>query len=120
MNILTFTDVFVSCFILFYFFIIITIITFFDTYCDIELACDWFVFSFTWATSVLCFHMKSFNYGAKGVRDLDPDCRCHQSNIMLNSIFSVKIAQCVNCLFAFFLFCFMCVLRGDILGSFYS
>ena len=46
---------------------------------------------------VLCFHMTSFNYGAKGVRDVDPTCRCHQSNIMPDSIFSVNIAQCVTC-----------------------
>ena len=45
---------------------------------------------------VLCFHMTSFNYGAKGVRDVDPTCRCHQSNIMSDSIFSVNIAQCVT------------------------
>ena len=45
---------------------------------------------------VLCFHMTSFNYGAKGVRDVDPTCRCHQSNIMPDSIFSVNIAQCVT------------------------
>ena len=41
--------------------------------------------------------MTSFNYGAKGVRDVDPTCRCHQSNIMPDSIFSVNIAQCVTC-----------------------
>ena len=72
---------------------------------------------------VLCFHMTSFNYGAKGVRHVDPACRCHQSNIMPDSIFSVNIAQCVTCLFVclfFVLFCFMCILRGDILDSFYS
>ena len=70
---------------------------------------------------VLCFHMTSFNYGAKEVRDVDPACRCHRSNIMPDSIFSVNIAQCVTCLFVcFVLFCFMCGLRGDILGSFYS
>ena len=45
---------------------------------------------------VLCFHMTSFNYGAKGVRDVDPTGRCHQSNIMPDSIFSVNIAQCVT------------------------
>ena len=46
---------------------------------------------------VLCFDMTSFNYGAKGVRDVDPTCRCHQSNIMPDGIFSVNIAQCVTC-----------------------
>ena len=44
---------------------------------------------------VLYFHMKSFNYGAKD--DVDPTCRCHQSNIMPDSIFSVDIAQCIAC-----------------------
>ena len=69
---------------------------------------------------VLCFHMTSFNYGAKGVRDVDAACRCHQSNIMPDGIFSVNIARCMICLLVFVLFCFMCVLRGDILDSFYS
>ena len=46
---------------------------------------------------VLCFHMASFNYGAKRVRDVDPSCKCHQSNIMPDSIFSVKISQYVTC-----------------------
>ena len=48
-------------------------------------------------TAVLCFHMTSFDYGAKGVRDVDPTCRCHQINIMPDNIFSVNIAQCVTC-----------------------
>ena len=70
---------------------------------------------------VLCFHMTSFNYGAKEVRDVDPACRCHRGNIMPDSIFSVNIAQCLTCFFVFFvLLGFMCVLRGDDLGSFYS
>ena len=43
--------------------------------------------------SVLCFHMTSFDYGAKRARDVDPTCICHQSNIMPDSIFSVNIAQ---------------------------
>ena len=38
-----------------------------------------------------------YTCGAKGVRDVDPTCRCHQSNIMPDSIFSVNIAQCVTC-----------------------
>ena len=63
--------------------------------------------------------MASFNYGAKGVRDVDPAYRCHQSNIMSDSIFSVNIAQCVTCLFVVFFVCFMYVLRGNILGCFY-
>ena len=48
---------------------------------------------------VLCFHMTSFNYGAKGVRDVDP--ACHRSNITHDSTFSVSIAQFVACLFVF-------------------
>ena len=55
----------------------------------------------------------------RGVRGVDPACRCHQSNIMPDSFFSVNIPQWVTCLL-FVLFCFMCVLRGDILGSFCS
>ena len=110
------------------------------THCNIELAFDCFVFSFSWVKSVfffflfffffattfmvlkpvLCFHMTSFNYGAKGVRDVDPACRCYQSNIVPDSIFSVNIAQCVTCLFVFcFVLFYVCLLRGDILGSFY-
>ena len=76
-----------------------------------ELKFDSFVFYFSWITfcddpgvlkPVLCFHMTSFNYGFKGVRDVDPACRCHQSNIMSDSMFSVNIAQCVTCLFVFY------------------
>ena len=55
---------------------------------------------------LLCFHMKPFNYCAKGVRDVELACRCHQSNIMPDSMFSVNIAQCVTCFF-FCLFCFV-------------
>ena len=46
---------------------------------------------------VLCFHMTSFNYGTKWVRNVGPTCRCHQSNIMSVTIFSVNIAPCVAC-----------------------
>ena len=59
---------------------------------------------------VLCFHMASFYYGAKGERDVDPACRCHQSNIMPDGIFSVNIGQCVTCLFDFyFVLFYVCV-----------
>ena len=64
---------------------------------------------------VLCFQMISFNYGAKEVRDLDPVCRCHQSNSMPDSIFSVNIAQRVTCgyicfyVFCIFLLFYVCV-----------
>ena len=72
---------------------------------NIGLAFDCLVFNFSLVTlcdhpcalkPVLCFHMTSFNYGAKGVRDVEPTCRCHQSNIMPGSIFSVNITQCVT------------------------
>ena len=35
-------------------------------------------------------------FGAKGVRDVDPTCRCHHCNIMPDSIFSNYIAQCLK------------------------
>ena len=59
-----------------------------------------------------------FSYGAKGVRDIDPTCRCHQSNIIPGSIFSVKITLCnlwlnlLDFLFlcgCFFVFLFVCL-----------
>ena len=61
---------------------------------------------------VLCFHMTWFNYGAKGVKDVDPACRCHQSNIMPDSIFSVNIAQCVTCLCVFRFVLFYVYIKG--------
>ena len=69
-----------------------------------------------------CFHMTSFNYSAKEVRDVDSACRCHQSNIIPDSIFSVNIARCVTCLFVFcFILFYVCIGEiGDILGYFYS
>ena len=81
-----------------------------------------FATSLTVLTPVLCFHTTSFNYGAKVVRDVDPTCRCHQSNIMPDSIFSVNNAQCVTCgyaccycivifLFFRFFYCFFCVCK---------
>ena len=41
--------------------------------------------------------MMNIYYGAKAIRDVDPTCRCCQSNIMTDSIFSVTIAQCITC-----------------------
>ena len=76
------------------------------THCDIELAfyCLYFRFhQFNFPTIlkvlklVLCFSYDIINYGAKGVRDADRACRCNQSNIMPDSIFSVNIAQCAIC-----------------------
>ena len=61
---------------------------------------------------VLCFHMTPSNYGAKRVRDADPACRCHQSNSMPDSIFSVNIAQCGTCLFAFCFVLFYVYIKG--------
>ena len=60
---------------------------------------------------VLCFHMASVN-GAKGVRDVDPARRCHQSNIIPNSIFSVNIVECVTCLFVFCFVLFYVCIKG--------
>ena len=63
--------------------------------------------------SVLCFHM-AFIYGTKGegVRDVDPACRCHQSNVMPDSIFNVNIAQCVTCLCVFRFVLFYVYIKG--------
>ena len=61
---------------------------------------------------VLYFHMASFNYGAKEVRDVDRVCACHQSNIMPDSIFSVNIARCVICLFVFCFVLFYVRIKG--------
>ena len=67
---------------------------------------------------VLSFHMTLFHYSAKGVRDIDHTCTCHQSNIMPDDIFSVDIT--VYNLWLLFFCMHVCVFRGDILGSFYS
>ena len=61
---------------------------------------------------MLCFHMTPFNYGAKGLRDAEPASRFHQSNIMPDSIFSVKIAQCVICLFVSCFVLFYVYIKG--------
>ena len=61
---------------------------------------------------VFCFHMTSFNYGAKRVRDVDPAFRCHQSNIIPDSIFNVNIAQCVTCLCVFRFVLFYVYIKG--------
>ena len=65
----------------------------------------------------LSFHMTLFHYGAKWVRNIERTCRCRQSYIMPDNIFSVNITQCITCGCCFFV-C-MCVFRGDILGFFY-
>ena len=36
---------------------------------------------------VSCYYMTSLNYGGKEARDVGLTCRCHQSNIMSDSIF---------------------------------
>ena len=56
-----------------------------------------FATTFTVLKPVLCFNMTLLNYSSKMERDLDSTCRCHQSNIMPDSIFSVNIAQCITC-----------------------
>ena len=104
----------------YYYYYYFYFVCFFVTYCDIFCViyvtwCDiiylivlfflfhglHFVTTLRVLKPVLCFHMTSFNYGAKGARDVDPACGCHQSNIMPDSIFSLNIAQCVTCLFVF-------------------
>ena len=55
-----------------------------------------FVTTFRMLKPVLCFHMTSFSYGAKRIRDGDPIYRCQQSNIMTDRIFSVNIAKLVT------------------------
>ena len=105
----------------FIFLLLLLLLLFFTTYCDIELAFDCFAFYFSglnFATTlrvlseVLCFHMTSFNYGAKGVRNVDSACRCHQSNTMSDGIFSVNIAQCVICLLVFCFVLFYVCIKG--------
>ena len=63
--------------------------------------------------------MASFNYDSKGLSDVDPACRCHQSNIMLDSIFRANIAQFVNCSLCVRV-CMCVYISGDILDSFHS
>ena len=77
------------------------------------MAFDCFVFSSSWVKRcdhpesieaiVLRFHMTLFHYGAKGVRDIDRTCRCHQSNTIPDNVFSVNITQCITC------GCFFCI-----------
>ena len=71
-------------------------------HCNIELEFDCFHFCFhalysatnlrVWKR-VLCFHMTSFKYGAKRVRDDGHTCRCHQSHFMSDCIFIINITQ---------------------------
>ena len=37
--------------------------------------------------SVSCYYITSFNYGRKKAMDEDFTCRCHESNIMPDTIF---------------------------------
>ena len=61
-------------------------------------------------TPVLCYYMKSFNYGGKKARDVGLTCRCHLSNIMPDSIFYDSMGWGIACrFFCFFLF----FLKGD-------
>ena len=57
----------------------------------------------------LSFHMILFHYGIKGVRDIDRTCRCHQSIIMPDNVFSVNITQCINCGCCFFVCMCVCL-----------
>ena len=53
---------------------------------------------------VLCFHMASFNYGAKGVRDVDPTCSVIRATVcnlwlsllLLYSLFKKMFCVCVS------------------------
>ena len=47
-------------------------------------------------TPVLVFHLTSFNFDGKGVRDVGLNCRCHLSNIMPDNIFSMIVGGRVN------------------------
>ena len=58
---------------------------------------------------VSSFHMTLFHYGAKGAMGIDCTCRCHQSNIMSDNIFSVNITQCIICGCCFFVWMCVCV-----------
>ena len=42
---------------------------------------------------VSCFHMTSFIYGVKRVREVDTSFRFHQKNVMSDSIVSVNIGH---------------------------
>ena len=51
----------------------------------------------------------TFRYGAKGVRDIDRTCRCHQINVMPDNIFSVNVTQCMTCGCCFFVCMCVCL-----------
>ena len=73
-----------------------------------------FVTIFRVLKPVLCFHMTSFNYGAKRVRDIDLTCICHQSNIMpdISSVLKSHIWYIAHCCLHFRLHAFV-VLTGN-------
>ena len=109
----------------FYYYYIIIIITFFSPYILRYRVNIWYLIvlyflfhGLHFATTFrvlkpgLCFHTTPFNYGAKWVRDVYPACRCHQSNIMPDSIFIVNIAQYVTCLFVFRFILFYVYMKG--------
>ena len=64
------------------------------------------VATITVSTPVSCYYVTSFNYGGKKARNIGLNCRCHQSNIMPDSIFYDSMGWGMAC-FCFFLFAFL-------------
>ena len=50
-------------------------------------------------TPVSCYYMTPFNYGRKKARDVGLACRCHLSNITLDSTFYDSMGGRITCLF---------------------
>ena len=53
-------------------------------------------------TPVSCYYMTSFNNGGKKARDLGLNRRCHQSNIMPDSIFYDSMGWGITCWFFYY------------------
>ena len=58
-------------------------------------------------TSASWYYMTSLNYHSKKARDVGLTCRCHLSNVMLDSVTYDSAFQGTTCLFIF-LFLFVC------------
>ena len=69
-----------SFFVFYYNFLSITYLFITAIYCYVislyQLINNYWIICFI-ITLMLCFHIMSFNYGAKGLRDVDPTCWCH-------------------------------------------
>ena len=61
---------------------------------------------------VSCDHVTSFNYDDKKARDVDLTCWCHQSNIMLDSIFHENMRQGITQITLSFSFCLLLFNNG--------